>query len=929
MTFNGIGAHLVQQSGHHMLPQSVVTAYSQGQVNGMSQCSGAQSWGAYTANPVYSTPYPPQPTIIGQGSLPPSYHTFPVQGQGNVTPHYTISTQMGHLGGIAIPYTPLKMSLTSQSGGTPTFCGLVSQGPGMLPQVSGTSPVGLGSQVSISNPVGLGTHGSVISPVGLGIQGSIGSPVGLGNQVPVSSPVGLGTKGSIGSPVGLGIQGLVGSPVGLGNQGLVSSSPVGLGNQVQVGGSPVLTPSLVAGGRGTQDIMNQIKHLKYSGDKKWGPFLYKFQTIADYQCWSEGERLFAMSLVLEGTALEYFDLLRKRREGLTFSYLTSRMGERFGQEALRPAANLEFSSMTQKSTESLEQWGDRVMDMAQQALGSSTTHEVMQEQMVLRFALGCFDPEATKHLLNESPKSLEEAIQIVKTLNMSNLATSKRHTRISQVGARPSSSDSSRRERSSEHGKDSYSDDLKSAIIELRDCLKLLQGSANTCNSRSRSPSPIEDRGVGSGKTGDKYSCPVENESSKRVRSKAWQVPLTVNGMEINAIVDSAAEATILSDEVYSRLSPHPKVKGHAVFRMPNDKGMAGSKLEPVTVKIGHYETVFTVYKGAMDDDMLLGIDFLRKCGAIIDCSGTLVLKGQRIPLITSSDASISVTTCRVFPACAEEYRCSSPKVASVGFGRPPEQDIDISEQAADAECTVYSDNQSGAKTSLQFINKTNVAVQGVERIRSPPTQPPVKERPAGSTMPNGQREPIGPNKPTRLNRTSGLQKPNGPHEPTGPDKPTGPDMPTRSKPVNKKGIILYDYKASQFANLQSQDENLRFLKRYLVSKTESSSKDLFWASREAKCYYKEREMFFLDEHGVIWRLPSTRGDPLRLLVPHSEREAMMSLCHINSTVGHQTKKSTSERTRTYFYWWRMTYSIQDFIKTCGVCSFNLTDHPT
>ena len=181
---------------------------------------------------------------------------------------------------------------------------------------------------------------------------------------------------------------------------------------------------------------------------------------------------------------------------------------------------------------------------------------------------------------------------------------------------------------------------------------------------------------MGSGKTGDKYSCPVENESSKRVRSKAWQVPLTVNGMEINAIVDSAAEATILSDEVYSRLSPHPKVKGHAVFRMPNDKGMAGSKLEPVTVKIGHYETVFTVFKGAMDDDMLLGIDFLRKCGAIIDCSGTLVLKSQRIPLISSRDASISVT--RVFPACVEEYRCSSPKVASVGFGRPPEQDIDI-----------------------------------------------------------------------------------------------------------------------------------------------------------------------------------------------------------------------------------------------------------
>ena len=252
-----------------------------------------------------------------------------------------------------------------QPGGTPNLGGSVSQGPGILPHVPGSSPVGLGNQVSVSSPVGLGTQGSVSSPVGLGIQGSVSSPVGLGNQAPVSSPVGLG------------IQGLAGSPVGLGNQGLASSGPVGLGNQVQMGGSLVHTPSLVAGGRGTRDIMNQIKHLKYNGEKKWGPFLYKFQTIADYQCWSENERLFAMSLVLEGTALEFFDLLRKRREGITFSYLTSSMGERFGQEALRPAANLEFNSMTQKPTESLEQWGDRVMNVAQQAFGSSTTHEVM------------------------------------------------------------------------------------------------------------------------------------------------------------------------------------------------------------------------------------------------------------------------------------------------------------------------------------------------------------------------------------------------------------------------------------------------------------------------------------------------------------------------------------------------------------------------
>ena len=135
--------------------------------------------------------------------------------------------------------------------------------------------------------------------------------------------------------------------------------------------------------------------------------------------------------------MEYFDLLRGREHVISLSSMVSRMRERFGQEALRPAANLEFNSMTQGANETLEEWGDRVMSLAEQALGSSTSHETLQEQMVLRFLIGCNDQEASQHLMNHSPSTLEEAIQKVKNFKLARSAT-RPERQVSQLIVSPS-----------------------------------------------------------------------------------------------------------------------------------------------------------------------------------------------------------------------------------------------------------------------------------------------------------------------------------------------------------------------------------------------------------------------------------------------------------------------------------------------------------
>jgi hypothetical protein len=50
----------------------------------------------------------------------------------------------------------------------------------------------------------------------------------------------------------------------------------------------------------------------------------------------------------------------------------------------------------------------------------------------MRFALGCRDTDAGRHILNVPPRTLEDAIKVVKTFEMSKSATGT-NKRVSQV----------------------------------------------------------------------------------------------------------------------------------------------------------------------------------------------------------------------------------------------------------------------------------------------------------------------------------------------------------------------------------------------------------------------------------------------------------------------------------------------------------------
>jgi hypothetical protein len=101
---------------------------------------------------------------------------------------------------------------------------------------------------------------------------------------------------------------------------------------------------------------------------------------------------------------------------------------------------------------------------------------------------------------------------------------------------------------------------------------------------------------------------------SQCLHSGAWSIPLQIGGQQTYATIDTAADITILSGEVYKSLRPRPEI--HVVrdtnVRLAGEgAGMTAQYLGSLNLRIEDYDFAHPIYVGPLQDDMLLVIDFL------------------------------------------------------------------------------------------------------------------------------------------------------------------------------------------------------------------------------------------------------------------------------------------------------------------------------
>ena len=95
-----------------------------------------------------------------------------------------------------------------------------------------------------------------------------------------------------------------------------------------------------------------------------------------------------------------------------------------------------------------------------------------------------------------------------------------------------------------------------------------------------------------------------------------FRVPIEVQGIKLQAVVDTAAQVTLASEEFYKTLDPAPQIH-REVISNTSEKGMQmnGFIAGPCQVVLGTQSFSVDIYVAPIEDEMLLGIDFLEANG--------------------------------------------------------------------------------------------------------------------------------------------------------------------------------------------------------------------------------------------------------------------------------------------------------------------------
>ena len=111
----------------------------------------------------------------------------------------------------------------------------------------------------------------------------------------------------------------------------------------------------------------------------------------------------------------------------------------------------------------------------------------------------------------------------------------------------------------------------------------------------------------------------------------AWHMPVSNNGIVVDAVVDTAAEIIIISQRVYKSLKPRPGGCKEMNVRLAGDgASMTASFLGEVEIGIREYRCHHPVYVAALQDSMLPGIDFLQVNHICLSCgSGEFWFNGS------------------------------------------------------------------------------------------------------------------------------------------------------------------------------------------------------------------------------------------------------------------------------------------------------------
>ena len=341
--------------------------------------------------------------------------------------------------------------------------------------------------------------------------------------------------------------------------------------------------------------------LAFDGKDNWYAFKQKFLSYAELQELTPQVKIDCLCLSLKDKAAEYFVLVS---EALSYDQLLSKLERRFGDTELPAAALVRFQKATQSESEDLENWSDRVHMLARPAFkGLPQTY--INNQIVMRFCQGLTDKEAAYQVSLKEPKDIDEAIHSVRWCQ---------HVRQVVFG-KTSANDGSVQKSEQQSGE------------------KQVQGYQEGC-TENQDFSHESKRGEVLSSEEHIYWGTTEGESDKspegpdseiktacQIQSASqFTIPIQVGDRPITAVIDSAAECTIISDRVYQSLHNKPaKLRDVKLMTAGRQLAIDGFVVGPVKLKIGTQWYSENVCIAPIEKEMLLGFDILFRRKSVLN----------------------------------------------------------------------------------------------------------------------------------------------------------------------------------------------------------------------------------------------------------------------------------------------------------------------
>ena len=297
---------------------------------------------------------------------------------------------------------------------------------------------------------------------------------------------------------------------------------------------------------------------------------------------------------------------------------------------------------------------------------------------------------------------------------------------------------SNKQELCSEATSNSTDDDQKSFILQVRHEAMYPEGTENkvashtdnntnqleldseiTCNTNHYS-SLADQSGYPAGEEQDPGSDSMSTWEDITIcqlpSSSMLSVPVSLQDVKLLAVVDTAAAVTIISDSIFRELQPTPpylkKVILHTAGR---DMKMEGFVVGPVALKLGEITFPEAVYVAPIQDDMLLGLDFLLRHGVDIKLDDMCLdfrRNGEKVPIevkrkVTSKDSAVAKVTIektvKMPPNSVLKWQCkiSDPLTDCI---IEPEGDLDV--------IVPRSLHSAGSKPKVCLVNVTDSLVR-------------------------------------------------------------------------------------------------------------------------------------------------------------------------------------------------------------------------